>query len=125
MARSLSTNASKNVVIVDGVRIPFTLAGTTYKNDIAVDLARLALKGLITKTAIDPSIIDYVNYGTGIVNVGTNMHNISSTPLIGKQYVQNSYPRAQNVQYCQRSGKKSSFAKFRPSIMNDYHIYNQ
>ena len=39
----------KNVVIVDGCRIPFTLAGTAYKNYLAVDLARLALKGLMVK----------------------------------------------------------------------------
>lgn len=81
MARSLSTNASKNVVIVDGVRIPFTLAGTTYKNYIAVDLARLALKGLITKTAIDPSIIDFVNYGTVIQEPKTS--NIAREAAMG------------------------------------------
>jgi len=28
----------KNVVVVDGARIPFTLAGTVYSNYLAVDL---------------------------------------------------------------------------------------
>ena len=29
------------------------------------DIARLALKGLLTKTALDPASIDYLYYGTG------------------------------------------------------------
>jgi Thiolase, N-terminal domain len=47
-------------------RIPFTLAGTVYKNYMAVDLARFALKGLLTKTALDPASIDYLYYGSVI-----------------------------------------------------------
>ncbi len=31
-----------------------------------MDLARLALKGLLTKTAIDPKLVDYLMYGTVI-----------------------------------------------------------
>lgn len=66
-ARALSTSpASRRVVFVDGVRIPFKLSGTAYKDLIAQDLGRLAIKGLLTKTAIDPSIIDYCLYGTVI-----------------------------------------------------------
>ena len=42
-----SSTGKRNVVLVDGCRIPFTLAGTAYKNYLAVDLARLALKGLL------------------------------------------------------------------------------
>lgn len=64
-ARSFSTNTKKNVVLVDGCRIPFAMGGTTYSNYIAVDLARLALKGLTTKTAIDPASIDMLFFGTG------------------------------------------------------------
>lgn len=65
-ARTLSSNSKKNVVIVDGVRIPFTMGGSTYNNYLAVDLGRLALKGLLLKTALDPKIIDYLFYGTVI-----------------------------------------------------------
>ena len=64
-SRSMSTAAKRNVVLVDGVRIPFTMAGSVYGDLIAVDLARLALKGLLVKTAIDPASIDFLNYGTG------------------------------------------------------------
>jgi len=62
----------KNVVVVDGARIPFTLAGTVYSNYLAVDLARLALKGLLTKTALDPASIDYLYYGTVIQETRTS-----------------------------------------------------
>lgn len=58
--------SARRVVIVDGCRIPFQLASTVYKNDMGVDLARMALKGLMTKTALDPSQIDDVIYGTVI-----------------------------------------------------------
>lgn len=47
--------AAKRIVIVDGVRIPFQLAQTVYKNEIAVDLAQRAMKGLLVKTALDPA----------------------------------------------------------------------
>lgn len=51
----LSTMAAKRIVIVDGARIPFQLAQTAYKNEIAVDLAQRAMKGLLVKTAMDPA----------------------------------------------------------------------
>jgi hypothetical protein len=58
--------ASTRVVFVEGVRIPFMLSGTAYQDLIAQDLGRMALKGLITKTAIDTSKIDYLTMGTVI-----------------------------------------------------------
>lgn len=48
------------------LRIPFTLGGTAYSKYLAVDLARFALKGLIDKTALDPSTVDYIYYGSVI-----------------------------------------------------------
>ena len=64
-ARSLSTGA-KNVVIVDGVRIPFALSQTIYQDVMAVDLAKMSLTGLMAKTGLDASLVDYVLYGTVI-----------------------------------------------------------
>lgn len=61
LSRGLSSAAksskARNVVLVDGCRIPFTLAGTFYKDYMAVDLARFALKGIVNKTAIDPKMV--------------------------------------------------------------------
>jgi len=53
-------------VFVDGTRTPFALSGTLYNDLMAVDLARLALKGLLTKTAIAPSLLGSVVFGTVI-----------------------------------------------------------
>lgn len=61
-----SSSGLPNVVLVEGVRTPFALSGTLYANLLGVDLARSALKGLITKTALDPKTIDYITLGTVI-----------------------------------------------------------
>lgn len=59
-------SAARKVVFVDGCRIPFTMANTAYKKLIAVDLARMSLKGILDKTALDPKEVDYLYYGTVI-----------------------------------------------------------
>jgi hypothetical protein len=68
LRRSFSTAAAgaRRVVFVDGVRTPFKLSGTEFKDYIAQDLGRIAIKGLLTKTALDPSQVDYTLYGTVI-----------------------------------------------------------
>ena len=54
MLRALSTSGSvkapapaggKNIVLVDGVRTPFLMSGTDYKNLMPHDLQRYALLG--------------------------------------------------------------------------------
>ncbi|MFT5469478.1 MAG: acetyl-CoA acetyltransferase family protein [Verrucomicrobiales bacterium] len=47
-----------NLVIIDGVRTPFVKAGTALKDVGAVELGRTAVSALLTKTGIDPAIID-------------------------------------------------------------------
>ena len=63
---------STNVVIVDGVRLPFAMSSTIYADEMAVDLQRMAFKGLVDKTAIDRKEIDYVISGTVIQEVRTS-----------------------------------------------------
>jgi acetyl-CoA C-acetyltransferase len=48
------------------VRTPFAVSGGAFADLMAVDLARAALKGLVTKTALDPARVDYVCLGTVI-----------------------------------------------------------
>ena len=55
-----SSDPSKTVVLVDGCRIPFALQSTIYDDLMAVDLARLSMKGMIDKVAMDPNDLDYV-----------------------------------------------------------------
>ena len=67
-ARAFSNAASTSprVVLVDGARIPFVKAGTDYNDMIAQELGRLAIKGLLTRTAVDPASLDYVIMGNVI-----------------------------------------------------------
>ena len=40
-----------------------------------MDLARFAMKGILDKTALDPSLLDYVNFGTVIQGQDDNEQN--------------------------------------------------
>lgn len=53
----------EKVVIVEGVRTPYIKAGTDFKHLSAVELGRVALKELIEKTDIEPSLLDEVIIG--------------------------------------------------------------
>lgn len=80
--RTLSTSSQgKNVVLVDGCRIPFTLGGTTYKDYLAVDLQRFAFKGLVDKTALPTNELDYLLSGTVIQECRTS--NIAREASLG------------------------------------------
>jgi acetyl-CoA acyltransferase len=63
---------SDPVVIVSGVRLPFAQVSTIYEKELAVDLQRLAIQGLLTQTALDPNEIDYVVCGNVIQEVRTS-----------------------------------------------------
>ena len=55
-----STNGLKNVVIVAGTRLPFATTTSIYMDELAVDLQRLAISGLMTDTALPKEEVDYV-----------------------------------------------------------------
>ncbi|CAB9512998.1 Trifunctional enzyme subunit beta, mitochondrial [Seminavis robusta] len=67
-----SVAASKNVVIVAGTRLPFATTTTTYFDELAVDLQRLAISGLLTQTALPKEAVDYVICGNVIQEVRTS-----------------------------------------------------
>ncbi len=71
----------KNVVLVDGCRTPFQPACTAYNDLMAYDLARLALRGLMTKTGVSPDSVDYVFMGTVLQEVRTS--NIARDAALG------------------------------------------
>jgi len=62
----------RDVVIVGGVRLPFAQASTIYHDEMAVDLQRLAIKGLIDQNALSKDVIDYVVCGNVIQEVRTS-----------------------------------------------------
>ncbi|MEM1296688.1 MAG: acetyl-CoA C-acyltransferase, partial [Verrucomicrobiota bacterium] len=47
-----------NLVIVDGVRTPFCKMGTDLAGTSAVELGRTAVNALLTRTGIDPDLVD-------------------------------------------------------------------
>jgi len=76
-AASFSSTAAravglKNVVVVAGTRIPFATSTTIYMDEMAVDLQRLAISGLLTQTALPKEAVDYVIAGSVIQEVRTS-----------------------------------------------------
>lgn len=83
-SRALSTSRpseAKDLVLVDGVRTPFLMAGTDYKKLMPHDLQRYALTGLVNKTGIDKDIVDYICMGTVIQEVKTS--NVAREAALG------------------------------------------
>lgn len=58
-----NTSDKQQLVIVDGVRTSFAKMGTTLAGCDAVELGRTAVSALLTKTGIDPEIIDETVFG--------------------------------------------------------------
>merc|ERR1711874_620322 len=66
---------------VDGVRTPFTQSSTSFKELQPHDLQREALSGLLRRTGIDPTIVDYIVAGTVIQEVKTS--NVTREAALG------------------------------------------
>ncbi|XP_044144632.1 trifunctional enzyme subunit beta, mitochondrial [Bufo gargarizans] len=79
--KTLAKPGVKNVVVVDGVRTPFLLSGTTYADLMPHDLARTALQGLLNRTNIPREVVDYIVYGTVIQEVKTS--NVAREAALG------------------------------------------
>jgi acetyl-CoA C-acetyltransferase/acetyl-CoA acyltransferase len=58
----MSTNTDR-LVIVDGVRTPFSRAGTELAGLGADELGRIAVNALLTRTGLDPGLVDEVIFG--------------------------------------------------------------
>ena len=71
----------KSIVLIDGCRTPFLRSGTDYMDLMSYQLGQFAIKGLLTKTGIDPKIIDSVVMGTVISNVKTS--NVAREAALG------------------------------------------
>src|ERR1051325_3540345 len=55
--------SNERLVIVDGVRTPFSRMGTDLGALGADELGRIAVNALLTRTALDPAVIDEVIFG--------------------------------------------------------------
>ena len=66
-------SSGQRVCLVDGVRTPFQMSGTGYNELMAVDLGRLAIRGLLDRNPqLDPGAIDNVLMGTVIQECKTS-----------------------------------------------------
>lgn len=51
-------NERPSLVLIDGVRTPFAKMGTDFARTSAVELGRTAVSALLTKTGLDPDLVD-------------------------------------------------------------------
>ncbi|KAM9155444.1 trifunctional enzyme subunit beta, mitochondrial isoform 2-T4 [Pangshura tecta] len=79
--KTLAKNGVKNIVVVDGVRIPFLQSGTSYADLMPHDLARASLQGLLNRTNVPKEVVDYIVYGTVIQEVKTS--NVAREAALG------------------------------------------
>ncbi|XP_038133465.1 trifunctional enzyme subunit beta, mitochondrial [Cyprinodon tularosa] len=79
--KTLARPGLKNIVLVEGVRTPFLMSGTTYADLMPHDLARAALQGLLNRTGIPKDAVDYLIYGTVIQEVKTS--NVAREAALG------------------------------------------
>lgn len=66
-----SPPSARDVLFVDGCRTPFLRSGTAFADLRAYDLGRMALKGLLTRTGLDPARADRVIMGCVVQDVDT------------------------------------------------------
>lgn len=64
-------DGKKNIVLVEGVRTPFLMAFTSYKNMMPHELGRDTLLALLKRTGIAPKDVDYLIMGSVIQEVKT------------------------------------------------------
>uniref|UniRef100_A0A8C8U476 Trifunctional enzyme subunit beta, mitochondrial n=1 Tax=Peromyscus maniculatus bairdii TaxID=230844 RepID=A0A8C8U476_PERMB len=74
--KTLEKPNMKNIVVVEGVRIPFLLSGISYKDLMPHDLARAVLSGLLHW-----DVVDYIIFGTVIQDVKTS--NVAREAALG------------------------------------------
>ncbi|KFU93018.1 hypothetical protein M959_00750 [Chaetura pelagica] len=79
--KTLAKSGVKNIVVVEGVRIPFLQSGTLYADLMPHDLARGALQGLLNWTSVPRDVVDYIVYGTVIQEVKTS--NVAREAALG------------------------------------------
>lgn len=67
-----SSPNGRAAVLVDGCRLPFQRSGTGYTDLTAYDMGRMVLKGLLTRTGLDPAAVERVVMGCVIQDVETS-----------------------------------------------------
>ena len=76
-----SPSPARTAVLVDGCRLPFQRSGTGYTDLMAYDMGRMVLRGLLTRTGVDPAALDRVVLGSVIQDVNTT--NVAREAALG------------------------------------------
>ena len=63
MYEAAGKSMSRDVVVIDGLRTPYSRAGTELKDVAAADLGRIAIVELFARTGFDPAELDEVIFG--------------------------------------------------------------
>src|SRR5690606_17501169 len=79
--RSEMKGMGRRVAIVEGCRTPFAKSGTAFKDLSAVELGKVAVRELISRTNLDVKEIDHLVYGTVVQSV--QEPNIAREVLLG------------------------------------------
>jgi acetyl-CoA acyltransferase len=79
----VSDSSTRDVVVVDGSRTPFCRSGTDYADLTTYDLGRMAVSGLLHRTAIDPAAVGLLVMGTVIADPRTS--NLGREVVLGSQ----------------------------------------
>lgn len=69
---NVSAGRGTGVVVAAGARLPFSRAGSDYREWVAYDLARMALAGVVGRAQVRPEDVDQVVMGTVVQNVATS-----------------------------------------------------
>uniref|UniRef100_A0A4W6DNV1 Trifunctional enzyme subunit beta, mitochondrial n=1 Tax=Lates calcarifer TaxID=8187 RepID=A0A4W6DNV1_LATCA len=114
--KTLARPGVKNIVLVEGVRTPFLLSGTTYADLMPHDLARAALQGLLHKTGIPKDAVDYIIYGTVIQEVKTS--NVAREAALGAGF-SDKIPAHTVTMACISSNQAMTSGKGEKSLLQD------
>ncbi len=77
----MKTSNKNRIAVIDACRTPFIKSGTAFYDLMAWELGRYAVKGLIARTGIDPSVINYVIMGTVMADIATT--NVAREIMLG------------------------------------------
>jgi len=80
-AKKYAGRVKQNIVLVEGVRTPFCTSGSHFNEMQPHDLAREAIKGLLSRTQIAAEEVDHVVMGTVIQEVKTS--NVAREAMLG------------------------------------------
>ena len=77
----MKTSGKNRIAVIDACRTPFMKSGTAFYDLMSWELGRYAVKGLIARTGIDPSLVDYVIMGTVMSDISTT--NVAREIMLG------------------------------------------